>query len=234
MSDIKSPILVKCLSLRLFQALRIKDWFFFIGCGIILPFLYVLAVIRFTPWGGRDSSLLSVNFILPTMQYIGFVVLVICMLLIVIRWRLKSMAAVFGFPKRSPWFLYCILLCCLIYIQLIGFGVIQKATSQLIIGRALYSVSTMWLLVKVFQVVFGKSELLIYRGLMARIFIPAFAVAMVCLLTSIFYLEHAEQYWLNKDTIIRMDATRKEGPYFEYTIAKQLEKETRAIIDGDF
>ncbi len=230
----RSSTMVRKLSSRIVRALTWKDWAWLIGAGVILPFIYVLVVNRFTPLGGRDFSLRHTKFLLPSVYYTGLVRLIMCTLLILGRWRLKSILSPFGFPVRSTCLSWCVLISCLVSMPLIGFAAIQDSRSLMIIGGILFVLADVWLVIKGFQIVIGKSEMLMYRGVIARIFIPAFAVAMICLLTSIFYLERSEQYWLNKDTIIRMDATRKEGPNFEYTIAKQLEKETRAIINGDF
>ncbi|RYD20388.1 MAG: hypothetical protein EOP88_15225, partial [Verrucomicrobiaceae bacterium] len=91
------------LSLRMRDLLDFRDHAWVIGLGVLLPFLFVMAVNRLTPLGGREFGMRGTLMMLPLAHFVGLWLLWLVVPVQVIRWRLRRRAGHFGFRGPRWW-----------------------------------------------------------------------------------------------------------------------------------
>jgi hypothetical protein len=99
----RASLLVRRLSARLEGLLKPIDWAWILGAGVLLPFLFYLAIYRLTPLGARDWSIAASAFLVPSGQVAAMGFLMIVLPGLVARWRLGRRGAMLGWRKGRPW-----------------------------------------------------------------------------------------------------------------------------------
>lgn len=99
----RASLLVRRISGRLEDLLKPVDWAGILGAGVVLPFLFYLAIYRLTPLGARDWSIAASAFIVPAGQVASMGFLMIVLPVLVARWRLGKRGAMLGWRDGDAW-----------------------------------------------------------------------------------------------------------------------------------
>jgi hypothetical protein len=99
----RAGLLVRRLSKRLEDILHVSDWAWILGAGVVLPFLFYLAIYRLTPLGARDWSITASDFLVPSGQLAAMGWLMIVLPVLIAGWRLGRRAALTGWGRDAAW-----------------------------------------------------------------------------------------------------------------------------------
>lgn len=237
----RSPRLVHPLSLRAGDLLRPSDKGWILALGTGLPFLYVQLLTRLTPLGGRELSLAyqDVNLPevdsvpLPLLQWTGYLVLVILLSVLTIRWRMSRRAKALVFHQSSNLMLWLAVACAVAFIPVIGSSIADQWEAGVYWAIGLFAVPAIWLAAVVSGVLFIDSPKLIQHAVVARALIPCFATTALLAISPVPLYKAAALRWFERDTLIRVDPEHPAQSKFEYECAVQIRKETRAILGYD-
>ena len=244
-------VMVRRLADRVEDLLRPVDWIWILGGGIMLPFGIVMAVNRHTPLGGRDFGMLGTSLLLPAGHFIGLLVLWLLTPLMISRWRLARRAGFFGF-SNPPWAEGFALLCAAAFVPVIGWvaisgspggfwmewmkqlGLDVEADSSTVplfwwaIG--LLAVPLLWLLITSSLAVFSGSDRLLRPTTMSLILARVYAFTMLVVILATAGFKAGEQYWFERETLTKFDASLPGWTRYEYHVAVQMRKEIREIL----
>jgi len=231
----RSGAVVRRLAGRMGQLLRPADLCWLIGGGVILPFLYVMAVQRLTPFGGRDFSLLANGLEvsgqivpMPFAQFLGLVVLMMILAPLIARWRLAKRAGIFGFPGGIPWLGGLAAACGFAFIPVIGWAA-HAGTGEAV---ALLAVPASWPVAVGIMALFSRPENRLRRSTTARALVPAYAAAVILMIGVIPIFKAGEKHWLRQDRLTMFDPARPAPSIYQYEIIEQARKELREVLDG--
>lgn len=245
------PLMIRRLARRMESLLTAGDWARVLGLGLVPPLLYVQAVNRLTPWGGRDFGLLGSYLLLPAAQFLGLVILWILVAALAIRWRLGKRAAVFGMGKSNVWPAAVPLVLLTAFIPVVGWAATTGSVpgiwveeldwpSPAIAGRAsevrlwiafaLLAVSLLWMTGAAGIAWHGKPARRLQSATIVRAMVPVCGVGMLLLvgLTPVFKI--AERHWFREDRLIKFDPARPGWSGSEYEIALAMRQELRRIL----
>jgi hypothetical protein len=228
----RTPTLIRMLSRRVEMLFRPRDWLWILGAGVLLPFLYVAIINRWTPLGGRDWSIKFSGLIaiLPLAHFGGWVVLSLIFPLLIARWRLKLQGGAIGFTHRKAWVGWAVALTGLAFIPMVGWAHLSRSGAGFIVAAGLLAIPALWLLSTIFAALFSSSLKLLHRGAVARVLMPAYAFAALLMISCVPFFHAAEQYWFQQDKLMRLDAKDPLGSMFETKVAIQMQKETRQML----
>ncbi len=247
------PLMVRRLAGRMEDLLRPVDWTWILGAGVLLPLVFVMAVNRLTPLGGRQFGLAGVSFLLPVGHFLALLVVWLVLPVAIIRWRFAKVAGFFGFSKPS-WAPGLAVLGAVALVPVIGWVAISEGLGELSAewmndlgleveksGPAslwvwcaigLLAVPLLWLAITSCRAVFSHAGRLFHRATVSVVLARAYAACMLLVILAVPCFKAAEQYWFERDTLMRFDATLPGWSRYEYQVAVQLRKETREIL-GD-
>lgn len=216
-----------------FESLMLPvDWMWVMGLGILLPFLFVMGISRFTPLGGRDFSVYGMKFFLPLAHFNGLVLLLLILPIVVTRWRLTQKCGSFGFIWKKNWIGWMAAVSSVAYIVITGYAAPRGEVVWMTAASALHLISYLWLIVIIVRACFAKPARLLMSATVARVLVPAYSSAMLVMICLVPVFKVHEQYWFLRDAFMGLDAKYPGlGPY-EYKVAVQLQKETRELLDG--
>jgi len=247
------PAMVRRLAGRMTQLIRRVDWAWILGAGVVLPFVFVMAINRLTPLGGRDFGMLGTSFLLPAGQFLGLLVLWLILPVLVIRWRLAQRVGFFGFPPPS-WMSGLAVASAVAFVPLIGWVGIsgspgsfwQNWVGGLIFDMepggppapvfwwtiGLLAVPLLWLVATAWRAVFSCPKRLLHRAAASLFLVKSFAVAMLVIILATVGFKAAEQYWVERETLLRTDVSTPGWTRYEYSVAVQMRKELREILEN--
>lgn len=226
----RQGVLSARLSKRMESLLVPEDWLWIIGLGVVLPFLLVIGLNRFTPLGGRDFSLAGMKFVLPAAHYSALLLLMLILPVLMARLRLGRRTVVFSFKWGKSWAGWCSVVFTLAYVVLIGIAVKDGSIGMKMTVVSLLILPEIWLLVTVLRAVFAKPTRVLMAGSIARILIPTYTAAMLLIVWWVAALIAAEAYWFRNDHFTKLDPEFPGMTSFEYKVAAQLQKETRETL----
>lgn len=240
------------LAERMESLLGWKDWIWIVGAGVLLPLILVGVVNRFTPLGGRQFGMIGTELLLPTVHFLGLVVLWLIASAQVTRWRLARRAGALGFTP-APWAGWLALLCAAAFIPLSGWAVISQSyrplwknwlSLDILIESppacpwlswaaiALLAISLIWIFFCVSLALFGSTEKVMRRATSIRILAKPWMAGMILLGLAAVALKASERYWFARDNLGRADPAKPGWTAFEHDISAQLHREMREIL-GD-
>jgi hypothetical protein len=245
------PLMIRRLARRMESLLTAGDWAWVLALGLGPPLLYVLAVNRMTPFGGRDFGLVGSYLLLPAAQFLGLLTLWIPVPAWAIRWRLGKRAAVFGMGKSNVWLASVPLILMIAFIPVIGWAATTGSVPEIwkeeldwwsadIPGRAsevrlwipfaLLAVSLLWMIGAAGIAWLGKPASRLQAAIIVQSLIPACGAGMLVLagLTPVF--KAAERHWFREDRLVKFDPARPGWSGYEYEIAMAMRQELRGIL----
>jgi hypothetical protein len=223
---------VRRLTVRMESLLLPIDWLWIIGGGIVLPLLLVAALNRLTPLGGRDFSVFGMKFVLPLGHFFTLFLLWLIVPILVTRWRLTRRAACFGFSKRGSWTGWVAVLLVVAYSVGIGMAVPDSSMEMVAAVTALLLLPKLWLPTVAGRALLGNNRRLLISGTIARVLVPVYASAMLLMISLVPVFQAAEQYWFERNDLMKLDPEYPGMGSYEYKVAVQLQKEVREIL-GD-
>ncbi len=226
----RQGVLSRRLSKRMESLLVPQDWLWIIGVGVVLPFLLVIGLNRFTPLGGRDFSVAGMKFILPAAHYAALLLLMLILPVLIARLRLGRRTVVFSFNWGKSWAGWVSVICLFAYVVLIGMAVKDGSVGMKATVATLLILPEIWLFVTVLRAVFSKPMRVLMAGAIARTLIPTYATGMLLMVWWVPALIAAEAYWFKNDQFTKLDPEFPGMTSFEYKVAAQLRKETREIL----
>ena len=245
--------LVRRLAGRMTQLIRPADWAWILGAGVALPFVFVMAINRLTPLGGRNFGMLGTSLLLPAGHFLGLLVLWLLLPAVIIRWRLAKRAGFFGFPKPS-WMSGLAVASAVAFVPWIGWMVVsgspgsfwQNWVGELVFEMeaggpptpafwwtfGLLAVPLLWLVAAVWRAVFSRPTGLLHRAAASLLLVKSFAVAMLVIILATVGFKASEQFWFERETLLRTDASTPGWTRYEYQVAVQMRKELREILQN--
>jgi hypothetical protein len=243
--------LVQALSKRFESLLESKDWMWILGAGVILPFVYVMAINRFTPFGGHAYSVAGTYLLLPLAHFVAWALLCWIALGIVIRMRIARRAMPFRF-KSPGWLAWVALISTLAFVPMIGWSVMTEVPDtfwfdwirriswidyspdhvswRFRTAIGLLAVPVLWLLgVAAAGLIGGKNGLLI-QAVTARAMIRGCAFVMFACAMAAWGFQSMEQHWFNQETPMKIDPKLPAWSRYEYQSALQMRKEFREMF----
>ncbi|MES2660133.1 MAG: hypothetical protein V4689_16035 [Verrucomicrobiota bacterium] len=235
----RTPPLVRRLTGRAVELLQPSDWVWMMGIGAGLPFFYVQAITRLTPLGGRELSLEYNTVAIPEvggtplafLQWSGFLLLVILLSTLAIRWRLSKRATVLDFHQGRNWLLWLAILSATAFVPAVGGPVvIDSLEAGVYVAIGLFAVPMLWLLAVVCEVLFVNSPKIFQHAVVASALLPCLAAAALLAISAVPFYQIAARHWFERDELIRLDPEHPAMSKFEYECAVQMRKETRETL----
>ncbi len=235
----RTPPLVRHLAGRVGWLLRPSDWVWILMIGAGLPFLYVQAITRLTPLGGRELNWENNSVPIPEVggtplafvQWSGFLLLVILLSTLAIRWRLSKRALAVDFHQGRSWLLWLAILCATAFVPVVGRSVvIDSWEAGIYVAAGLFAVPMLWLLAVICGVLFINSPKILQHAVVARSLIPCLATAALLTISAVPFYKASARHWFERDELIRVDPEHPAMSKFEYDCAVQMRKETREIL----
>lgn len=249
----RHSLMIRRLASRFHQLLRPIDWLWICGLGLIGPLMFVLAVNRLTPFGGRDFGLLGSFWILPAAHFLALLLYWLLLPPCLIRWRLRKRAAMFADCRVGIGLEWVPIVVLAVFVPVVGWaattGVVpqlwvvwfdwyatpivdRNSEAPLWIAAALLAVTVVWMLVSA-----GASFLANGRGRLecmpvtrAMQLVAAAAALLALALIPVF--KQCEQHWYAQDRLAKFDVTQPGWSRYEYQVAVQMRKELRGILEA--
>jgi hypothetical protein len=230
-----SSVLVRKISDRVVSLIRPIDWLWVLGIGVLLPFIWMISVNRFTPLGGRDSSMLDRSGVITMTQFLAMGLLFVMMPLKVAEWRLGKISTFKEKEVKSSRLLDRILM-------IFGWLAIPLTGILGIIDSKIGSTLAEWLLkISFFTFIFSYAILiligiinhgsnLIYNKVYHRMMIPIYAFSALIMICAAPFFKASERHWFTQDTISRIHPDYPMVSPYEYQVANEMRKELREIV----
>lgn len=230
----RQPVLLRRLSARIGSLFRPADYAWMIGIGILLPYGFTMVVNRLTPLGGRELGVFGMNGLLPSVQFLGMVLLMLITPVLVARWRLGKRAALFGLGGGEFGFCGRAAVSAAVFIPVSGWVAAHEFPEMMYwlpLAGALIVFPVLWLFVSSLRALSGTAKMrLLTHGVIARALVPVYAVAMLLMAAAAPFYKAAERHWFRKDTVVRMNPAFPAMSPYEYQAARQLRAQTRRIL----
>ena len=243
--------LVRRLAGRMEELLELRDWAWVLGAGVLLPLVYVLAVNRLTPLGGRQFGMIGNAMLLPVGHFVGLVMLWLTLPTQVTRWRLAKRAGALGFTKAA-WPGWIAVVCAAAFVPLIGWAAISQSHAgfwenwlkyleielpvspvdpwRFWMAIGILGVPVLWVMVCVFRALLSPMHRLIHHATAAGVLVKVYAVAMLLIASATIGFKASERYWFERDTLGKIDPAKPGWSAFEYEIAIQMRRELTDIL----
>lgn len=235
------------LALRMEQLLRPADWAWIVGAGVLAPFIFVMAINRLTPLGGRDFSVQGTALLVPAAHFLGLWILWLIVPVQLTRWRMARRAGSLGFASSS-WLGWFASGCAVAFVPVIGwvaispssigswlewinsFPAMWKQSPHHWIALALVGIPLLWLLVHISFALLGRADRQLYRAASASVLVKVFASTLLLLALAIPVFKASERYWFRQDTMTKFDLETPGWSNFESKVAIQMGKELKEIL----
>ena len=225
--------LIRRLGLRVEELLCPVDWAWVMGVGNVLPVLLVMGLNRFTPLGGRDFSILGMNYILPTGHFLALLFLLLIVPILVARWRLGKRASFLGCVWKSTWLGWAAVISTTIYVIAIGLVMPPKSMATILLVTVFLLLPKLWLLAVGTRAIYAKPAQILMSATVARVLVPVYAGGLLLMILLLPVFKAAEQYWFERDKFMQLNPAQLGMTTYEYKVAVQLQKETREILGYD-
>jgi hypothetical protein len=243
-------ILSRRLTRRMEHLLRPSDWGWIFAVGVMLPFVFVMAVNRLTPLGGRELGVQGMELLMPGAHFFGLLLLWLTLPVQVVRWRLAKRADGFGFsgPSLIGWLAVA---CAAAFVPMIGWAAISgmhgswmdalaldmddisKMPWQFWTALELVVVTVLWVTALISLAMLGRADRHIYRATSAFLLIKVFAAAMLVIALASIGFKASERYWFKRDWMWKFDVSGPGWNAFESKVAAQMRKELRETLGYD-
>jgi hypothetical protein len=226
------PRRIRIPARRMARVPGVADWAWVLLSGVVLPILLFLLITRFTPLGGRSHGFAHFMFAFPGVHLVALWLALLIAPVAIMRWRLERRLAPLGFSNRKRWFSKTTLALLLVvslaaYPLLLRFNLNAWMLGILALPVAL---ATLRLIAHVWQGVFRKPSVRMFKTATGIAALPAYAVAIVLLCLTLPIHLAAERHWVAKDTLFRIDPDAVDLGAYEFKVAAQKRRELNAIM----
>jgi hypothetical protein len=238
-------VLPRRLARRMVDLLRPADWGWIIAAGVLLPWVFVMAVNRLTPWGGRAFGVQGMELLLPAGHFYGLVLLWLILPPQVVRWRLRNRAGGFGFPGPTGMG-WLVVGCAVAFVPMIGWAAISlvdgewlkledawKLPWQFWAALALAGVSMVWMAGLILVAIFGRAGGHFHRATSSLVLVRTYAVALLVIALGSIGFKASERDWFKQDWMSKFDVSGPGWTAYEFKVAAQMRKELRGTLGYD-
>lgn len=189
------------LAAGLMALFKRRDFAWLAGLGILLPLLWHIAVIRFTPLGCRDLGLNGISMVPPAvLQIIASVLFAWCMLLQTARWRIAKRAGLVGLRCGGMWVGWTAAAIAALCVPAAGIlRYLPPNEEYLLFGVPVLGLPTLWLIWRTGLAMFQPREAALGGVLACRLLVPLFTAAAALCLLLMFPLRAEEKKWVALD-----------------------------------
>ena len=238
------------LARRMEDLLRPSDWGWIVAVGVILPFVFVMAVNRLTPLGGRALGVQGMGLLMPGAHFFGLLLLWLTLPVQVVRWRLAKRAGGFGFAGAS--LMGCLAAACAAaFVPMIGWAAISgmdgswmdalaldpedtsKMPLQFWAAAALAILSLLWVVGAISLALLGRADRHLYRATSALVLVRSYAAALLVIALATIGFKASERDWFKRDWMSKFDVSGPGWNAFESKVAIQMRKELRETLGYD-
>lgn len=229
----RASMLVRRLSGRFEGLLKLADWAWILGAGVVLPFLFHLAIYRLTPLGARDWSIAASAFLVPAGQVAAMGFLMIVLPVLVARWRLGKRGPMLGWQKGRAWLGWTAVICGALSLPVFGlsFATGKGSEAVMMTAAALLGILVLTWLVIGIRAVFSKRPALLRRVTLSRILVPAYALGMLLMAASMPLYHAAEKRWLAQDRLMEITPEAPALSRYEWEVAQAMRAELLEILE---
>jgi len=192
---------VRGLGQGLLPLFRPIDYAWVTGLGIVLPLLWYIVLMRFTPLGCRDLSFVLGDAI-PLFGRLGAALLFsFCMLLQTARWRMAKRGGFIGLRPPALWPGWLVASLAALFIPATGLVRYWPALDEeyLACACAVLGVPLLWLLWRAGSLAFGPRNAALSGILLCRFLLPVLLLASAVLLGLMPLLKLEEKKWVARD-----------------------------------
>lgn len=244
-------VLSRRLARRMEALLEPSDWGWIIAAGVVLPFAFVMAINRLTPLGGRQFGIQGTALLMPAGHFLGLWALWLILPVQIVRWRLAKRAWGFGFPGPS-WMGWLALACATAAVPMAGWAAIFDSYEvfwlhwvhsigidspinpgiswAFRLAAALLGASVLWLVVSICIALLGRAERQLYRATSSLVLVRVYAAILLVSALATIGFKASQQYWFQRNTITKFDASQPGWNVYEYKVAVQMRKELRETL----
>jgi len=243
-------VMSRRLARRMVDLLSPSDWGWIVVVGVVLPLVFVMAVNRLTPLGGRALGVRGTALLMPAGHFLGLLILWLTLPAQVVRWRLAKRAGGFGFagPSLIGWLAVA---CAAAFVPMIGWAAIsgtegpwrvglefdlpaaQLMPLQFWVAAALASLSLLWVVGSISFAMLGRPDRHLYRATSALVLVRAYAVGMLVIALASIGFKASERYWFRQDWMSKFDVSGPGWNAYESKVAIQMRKELRETLGYD-
>jgi hypothetical protein len=229
----RASILGRRLSARLEDLLKPADWAWILGAGVVLPFLFYLAIYRLTPLGARDWSIAASAFLVPAGQVAAMGFLMIVLPVVIARWRLGKRGAMLGWQKGRAWMGWTAVVCGALSLPVFGLSFANGKGSETVMmtAAALLGILVLTGLVIGIRAIFSKRPALLRRVTLSRVLVPAYALGMLLMAASMPLYHAAEKRWLAQDRLMEITPEAPALSRYEWEVAQAMRAELLEILN---
>lgn len=229
----RGSALFRRLSRSMENLLQPADWAWILGGGIVLPFLFYLAINRISPIGARDWSIASSGFLVPSGQVAAMGFLMIVLPVLIARWRLGKRGTVLGWQKGRAWLGWTAATCGALSLPAFGLSFASGKGSEtaMMIAASLLGILTLTALVNGIRAVFSKRPALLRRVTLSRVLVPAYALGMLLMAASMPLYHAAEKRWLARDRLMEITPDAPALSRYEWEVAQAMRAELLEVLE---
>ena len=227
----------RVLSLRgladgLWPMLRLADFEWICGLGIVLPALWNVLISGISPLGYRDYSVLAWGMKPFWMQWAGSFLFSCCMLIQTSRWRLAKRGGLLGF-QASLWPGWLAAAVAAFFVA--GIGAVRylpKGQEEFVTyGSSVAGLPLLWLLWRSFALILCPREAALGGVMLCRMLLPCFAIAGATLLAVVPLLKNEEEKWMTGVTIGMPDPAGSGMTAIDATMTDLLRRQLLETMD---
>jgi hypothetical protein len=232
--------LVRSLSARMVDLLRFSDWAWILGGGILLPFLWYLAITHLTPLSSREWSFRATGFIQAYGQFGAMCILMLVLSTVLATWRLAKRGAWLGLATRCSWIGLLASASAILAVPAFGSVMLDMPSIGLVgtpsllalyVACALLGIPVLWLLVGFSRNVLGHHTHALRRATLARMMIPTWIFGMLAMVVSIPFHYAGECHWIQQDRLFEINVDAPAMSRYEWDVTRQLRKELLEMMD---
>lgn len=180
---------------------RPADYLWVIGLGFVLPLLWYVAWIRFTPLGYRDLALFLGDMLPLVARFIALLLFFLCMLLQAARWRMAKRGGFAGLRPAALWPGWLAAGIAAAIVPLAGLVRYWPHLDEeyLLCSFAVLGFPLLWLLWRGGAILFGPASAALGGVMLCRFLLPVLVLASLLLLSLMPLLKAEERMWMARD-----------------------------------
>ncbi len=198
---------VKRLAHGLMPLLRPGDYLWLGGTGLVLPAVWYLGLMRLSPAGCRDYSIVLGDAIPFMGRWGGVLLLSLCLLVQTARWRLAKRGGFIGLRPAALWPGWLVAALAALFIPLTGLIRSKPDLDEeyLACACAVLGIPLLWLLWRAAALVFAPRHAALGGVMLCRMLLPLFLAGCMAMAGLALLLKAEERSWVARDTISRPD-----------------------------
>lgn len=198
---------VKRLAHGLMPLLRPGDYLWLGGMGLVLPAVWYLGLMRLSPAGCRDYSIVLGDAIPFMGRWGGVLLLSLCLLVQTARWRLAKRGGFIGLRPAALWPGWLVAALAALFLPLTGLIRLKPDLDEeyLACACAVLGIPLLWLLWRAAALVFAPRHAALGGVMLCRMLLPLFLAGCMAMGGLALLLKAEERSWVARDTISRPD-----------------------------